>query len=165
MTDERIADLESFGFEWKVGRGKPPRIAAASSDRGWKKQFQQLVKFRAAYGHSRVPSTYINDANLGRWVNQQRKQFRLRQEGKYSRIADAQISQLDGIGFDWEILDTSINSASPSKRTNGCTNGIQNNHSHLDECILHRSMKGSSSNDAVFGSSTKDELELDGYWV
>ena len=90
---ERIARLNSIGFEWCV------RTLG-----GWQRKFELLCAFQREHGHCRVPqSLVINSETLGDWVNHQRRYYRNRMEGNRGDkcITDERIEQLNFIGFDW----------------------------------------------------------------
>jgi len=55
---ERIAALDELGFIWS---GQAAR---------WDKFYQELVRFRAKHGHTRIPT---KNRELYRWISQQRK--------------------------------------------------------------------------------------------
>lgn len=68
----------------------------------WQEQFEQLLKFKGAFGHCNVPITFPQDQVLARWVKRQRYQYKREQEGKTSAINDARIRLLESIGFVWD---------------------------------------------------------------
>jgi hypothetical protein len=45
-------------------------------------RYQELVDFKATYGHCKVPNKYKQNKSLGKWINGQRENFRL---GKVSK--------------------------------------------------------------------------------
>jgi hypothetical protein len=91
MTEERIRELESIGFDW------------GTNNASWSVRFQQLCEFKAQFGHYLVPSKYFANPKLGKWVSAQRYNYRLYkyQEGKPSAMTAEQIRELESIGFDW----------------------------------------------------------------
>jgi hypothetical protein len=80
---DRIARLESLGFEWDP----------FSSD--WETSFSKLQSFKILNGHCYVPN---NDPDLGRWVLYQRNSYF---KGKLS--AD-RITRLNELGIDWDPI-------------------------------------------------------------
>lgn len=74
LSPERIAALDDIGFAWT---GQAAR---------WDRLYQQLVKFRAEHGHTRVPTKY---RELYRWISQQRKELR-DMENKLNKNPDSQ---------------------------------------------------------------------------
>ena len=89
MTAERIAELNSLGFE---------RVVV--DNEGWEIRLQELQDFRQANGHCRVPRGYPQNPSLGIWVSHMRKEFRKHKEGKQSRLMAERIAALDNLGFD-----------------------------------------------------------------
>lgn len=61
LPEERIAALDEIGFAWT---GQAAR---------WDILYEQLVRFQAEHGHTRVPT---KSRELYRWTNQQRKALR-----------------------------------------------------------------------------------------
>ena len=93
LTTEQIKKLESLkGFSWE------PYI-----DR-WSRMLSKLKAYAKAHdGDTRVPIHY---KDLGRWVHGQRTEFRLKNEGKPSRLSDEQIESLNEVGFVWRVSRT-----------------------------------------------------------
>ena len=92
MTAERIRALESVGFEWKA-----PTI----KNDLWNQRFQELLEFKAQFGHFRVPVKYAANPKLKQWVSTQRTRYKWNTEGKLS-LSEERIRALDGIGFEWK---------------------------------------------------------------
>ena len=74
MTEERVRELESVGFEWGTSK-----TGLASS---WSVRFQQMCEFKEQFGHCVVPHQYTANPELGKWVSTQRSHYKLYQEGK-----------------------------------------------------------------------------------
>ncbi|KAL9183321.1 LOW QUALITY PROTEIN: hypothetical protein ACHAXT_005108 [Thalassiosira profunda] len=90
MTPERVLELEGIGFVWDV------------LEEQWNDNFARLQAYKEDNdGDCNVPSMYADDPQLGRWVGNQRQQYRLRNEGKPSHITDERVASLNSIGFDW----------------------------------------------------------------
>ena len=68
----------------------------------WNARFQELKSYKVKHGHCNVPRSA---GKLGGWVQTQRKQYRLLQEGKQSRITDERVGKLKSIGFHWSNED------------------------------------------------------------
>jgi hypothetical protein len=94
MSEERIQEFDSIGFDWG-----PSKNNWASPV--WRVRFQQLLEFKAKFGHCNVPSKYSANTKLGKWVSTQHSNYRFHQKGKRSLMTAAHIRALDGIGFDW----------------------------------------------------------------
>ena len=75
--------LNSIGFVWNT------------YDAEWEEMFNQLVKYKADHGHTKVPQ--------GKWVKNQRdrlgKKRTMRQNN--SEKINQRINKLDSLGFEW----------------------------------------------------------------
>ena len=89
-------------------KGKPPK--APRIPVAWERKFQLLLKFKAEFGHVRVPQSLNSEQypGLGVWVNNKRAAYRneqLRAAGQKpkstARINAEQIKRLESIGFQW----------------------------------------------------------------
>jgi superfamily II DNA or RNA helicase len=83
ITEKRIKQLESLGFEWDLYSVQ------------WDEMFSSLLEFKKEKGNCRVPNRYKNDKALGGWVSTQRKKYKLK------KITSEHIAKLESIGFDW----------------------------------------------------------------
>jgi len=81
LSQERIAQLESIGFEWLVLQH-------------WEERFNVLVAYKEKNGNCKVPK---REGALGIWVQNQRSKYRK------GELTQEQISQLEGIGFKWRM--------------------------------------------------------------
>jgi Helicase associated domain len=55
------------------------------------------------HGDCQVPTHYEKDVRLGFWVHQQRREYAKFMEGKPAMITSKRISDLEHIGFTWEL--------------------------------------------------------------
>lgn len=85
ISPERKARLEEVGFVWD------------SFDAKWEEWFNELLKYKADYGHINVPRAW--PTKLGIWVGIQRK---LHNEGAQPSERN---KRLDEIGFVWSNFD------------------------------------------------------------
>ena len=106
LSPERVAKLESLGFEWRV---KPE--GGHSQPQAWDTMFAELERFLADSGHANVPQQFAANRKLGWWATTQRRN---RRKGK---LTEQQIARLDALGFDWSPL-TSKPKRAP-RQTNG----------------------------------------------
>jgi hypothetical protein len=67
----------------------------------WDQRYQELQSYKADHGHCNVPRTYLQNAQLGTWINTQRKQYRLLQLGQNSQMIPDRINKLEQLGFEW----------------------------------------------------------------
>ena len=92
MTDERYERLSSIGFCWD------------HRDSVWSTRLEQLRQYKAQHGDCLVPAEYSHNPKLGRWVKQQRKEYKKYCQGKPSQINEFRIAALEAIGFSWQAL-------------------------------------------------------------
>lgn len=97
LNHDQIAQLESIGFCWFIGRGKGLRT--------WDMYFQDLKKFKLKHGHFNVPLNYEDNAALATWAQQQRINYKNEQMGKckYSRRVIEHNRRLEEIGFNFHV--------------------------------------------------------------
>lgn len=101
MTKERIAILDSLGFNWE-----PLADELTGSDL-WLKRYDELIKYKRTEGDCKVPRKYPANQALGNWVTTQRHQRKLMELGKKSEITADRIKKLDDIGFTWTMRERS----------------------------------------------------------
>lgn len=83
MTPERKALLDEIGL-----------------DNLWNQRYKELIAFRKAHGHCRVPEkTYIPNLTLGRWVKTQRYNYKRMLDGKSHSLLPKYVEELDRINF------------------------------------------------------------------
>jgi hypothetical protein len=100
LTDARISELDNLGFVWVAGTKSKEGL---TDDELWKKRMQELVAFRDLKGHCRVPGRYEPNRALGWWVSRVRNQYLWSGQGKKTPLTDARMSELDNLGFVWEV--------------------------------------------------------------
>jgi len=100
ITQERMDQLDAVGMEWSVER-------APAMQPHWQSKFELLRQFRERTGHCQVPLNHeVEGFKLGRWVDNQRVEYKKYREGKPSKITQERIVQLEAVGFDWNTLET-----------------------------------------------------------
>jgi hypothetical protein len=77
------------------------KSAGGKKSSKWNDKYAQLLDYKEENGDCLVP---VNTSKLGRWVKQQRAQYRLKIEGKSSFLTDEQQAKLDEIGFSWRTI-------------------------------------------------------------
>ena len=85
----RVKALESLGFVWD------------SHSAVWQERMNELLEFKKIHSHCNVPTTYSENRKLAAWVKCQRRQYKLRREGKASNMTPERINDLEKIGFEW----------------------------------------------------------------
>jgi hypothetical protein len=91
MTLSRIQELESLGFEWK-----------RACFTAWEDRLGELADYRKIHGHCNVPRSYSENSKLGRWVDTQKRQYRLHLGEKTSSMTVFRIQELESLGFEWD---------------------------------------------------------------
>jgi len=71
----------------------------------WTLRYKELLQFHSKYGHSAVPHTYPQNPQLARWVKRQRRQYKLRRDGRASTMTVNRLEMLESVGFVWDSHD------------------------------------------------------------
>ena len=80
--------LEVIKFEWNPDLTK-------TNDVAWLNNYENLIKYKEQFGNTSVSQTNKDYKSLGKWVNDQRHQF------KKGKMSDFRINKLNEIGFVW----------------------------------------------------------------
>jgi len=67
----------------------------------WYERFRELKEYRDIHGNCMVPQKYEPNPSLGIWVNKQRMEYKLLQDGEKSSMTPERLSALQSIGFVW----------------------------------------------------------------
>jgi len=87
LSEEKIVRLKAIGFSSDVLVDK------------WNHMFSELEKYYKKYGNSKVPKTYADQNELGKWVLAQRRQF------KEEKLSDERIKRLNTLDFVWDPFE------------------------------------------------------------
>ena len=68
----------------------------------WNDRYFELIEYKGEHGNCKVPQRHGPNKALGEWVNDQRKQCRLLNEGKSSAMTKERSDKLNDIGFVWK---------------------------------------------------------------
>jgi Helicase associated domain len=100
FADSVSADLMSSRCEGHLDPTNVPMLSQRTSKppSSWMDRFQELLEFKTAHGHARVPKRY--DGGLGVWVNHQRQ--------RRHRLDEGRIVRLDAIGFCWDAAEDKV---------------------------------------------------------
>ena len=71
----------------------------------WSHRYKELLAFHREFGHSAVPHTFPRNPQLARWVKRQRRQYKLRRDGRPSTMTVERLQLLDSVGFVWDSHD------------------------------------------------------------
>jgi len=93
MTRERMALLESIGFQWAKRKGF----------HAWMDKFNELREYKGHHGNCDVPTRNGPNPSLGRWVSTQRAEYRKFQQGRSKPMSLEKVDMLNQLGFRWEI--------------------------------------------------------------
>ena len=111
MTPQRIEILSSLGFRWNVFHDS------------WNERFQQLMTFRDIHLHCNVPKDYEDDPSFYLWVQTQRRQYKLLEDGQASSMTETRIQMLESIGFCWNTNQAAWNERYEELRSYRDVNG------------------------------------------
>ena len=70
-------------------------------ERAWNDRYDELDVYKNKHGNCLVPQHYPDNKALGKWVDTQRTQYRLRNEGKQTPLTEERIKKLEDLGFVW----------------------------------------------------------------
>jgi len=101
LTQMRIEKLEEIGFKWRVQKAQ---------NENWRKQYMKMKQFKHVHNHCNVPQHYTDDESLGMWTSQQRQQYKKFKDGKKTNMTEFRISELEKIGFKWNVKKGNISS-------------------------------------------------------
>jgi hypothetical protein len=87
LSETRVGRLDSIGFAWNPFGEK------------WSAMYHKLVAYKKTHISTKVPRDYMEDPELGNWVNSQRKYY------KNKTLSTERIHHLESIGFAWDPLD------------------------------------------------------------
>jgi len=68
----------------------------------WEARFNELLEYRARFGHCNVPYHFKEKQFLYSWVKRQRHQYKLLHQGKGSHLTPERIRSLESVGFSWD---------------------------------------------------------------
>ena len=128
LTEERVASLDSIGFQWKVKNKMKKHY-----EKQWQDMFQMLLKYREEHGDCMVPRKYPALPKLGSWVHKQRvinrkcQEVRAKQEaGQEVTAADTDLlnrltaerrQKLEEAGFDWAVKESAPRKRAASSKS------------------------------------------------
>eukprot|EP00559_Dactyliosolen_fragilissimus_P002589 CAMPEP_0184866516 /NCGR_PEP_ID=MMETSP0580-20130426/22723_1 /TAXON_ID=1118495 /ORGANISM="Dactyliosolen fragilissimus" /LENGTH=616 /DNA_ID=CAMNT_0027366247 /DNA_START=388 /DNA_END=2235 /DNA_ORIENTATION=- len=91
-----IADDEKPSIPLNNGSDKRRLYANA-----WFDRFEELKKYKDEHGNCCVPQKYEKNPSLGIWVNKQRMEYKLLQDGQKSSMTQERLKALQELGFVW----------------------------------------------------------------
>ncbi|MBC8554529.1 MAG: Helicase associated domain protein, partial [Candidatus Brocadiales bacterium] len=84
LSDDRIKRLEDIDFVWEP------------LESNWKEMFDALREYKKDHGDCNVPSTWMKNEELSRWVATQRNRY------KSGKVSKKRIEQMEDLDFEWE---------------------------------------------------------------
>jgi hypothetical protein len=99
LSDEQIQRLSDAGFMWCLGRRN------LTSFKTFDERFNDLISFKAKYGHCNVSHHAGDDVSLGQWCCVLRWSYKKMQNNQKPRtkLSDEQIQSLNDVGFKWSL--------------------------------------------------------------
>lgn len=91
LTLLRIQRLNDIGFSFEA-KCKP---------KTWEERFEELVEFKAKFGHCKVPRLYNG---LGKWVADQRQKYSKLLQGKKTNMTQEKAQKLTDLGMVWVVF-------------------------------------------------------------
>jgi Helicase associated domain len=71
----------------------------------WQDQYTRLLQYKQIYGDCMVPRRYRDDPKLATWVDEQRKLYKIQQQGIDTALTDDRIKLLNEVSFVWNAHD------------------------------------------------------------
>lgn len=93
MSEQRIDLLNSIGFEW----------TGEKRDKFWHDRYAELVALHERTGSTVVPVKYDVAPQLHSWVALQRRQLKLHNEGKTTKLTEERVQLLRAVGLECNI--------------------------------------------------------------
>ena len=99
ISDEQIQRLNNAGFKWSLQALPKKRFV-------FDKRFNDLIAFKAKYGHCKVPCNG-DYASLGKWCSELRASYKKIQNKQMPRmkLSNEKIQRLNDAGFKWCYWD------------------------------------------------------------
>ena len=105
-SDSSNAVSNKAGSKTKQRRGnKTLENKPSSRNAKWMESYNDLKKYKHEYGNCIVPRGYVFNPRLAVWVAEQRKQYKLRLDGRNSSITAERIALLEHVDFAWNAQE------------------------------------------------------------
>lgn len=126
ITLARLSKLEALGVDWD------PKTSRANEE--WKKNYEELKRFKEEYGHCDVVFVHSHYTPLGNWVTEQLRCY-FNENYKKKTWTEKKFELLDSIGFDWNMV---------ARRHEAQQNKIPNDDKEISLSVLKRPSYSSS---------------------
>jgi hypothetical protein len=100
LSDERVRQLQSLGFDWSVEPFTPGGAESATEEAQWAAMLERLRAYQAMRGNCLVPQRWKEDVRLADWVSDHRAAYH------QGLLSPDRISSLEALGFDWDPIST-----------------------------------------------------------
>mmetsp|Transcript_24901 Transcript_24901/g.57461 ORF Transcript_24901/g.57461 Transcript_24901/m.57461 type:complete len:1213 (-) Transcript_24901:347-3985(-) len=125
------------------------RASKNRHDNAWASRLSDLLAYRTIHGDCNVKQRDPAHPSLGKWVRNQRSQYRLLADGRHSTLTPGRRKILEAVGFRWDDAGSSSSSGT--------------NLMHLHQ--LHLSASANATNPAMAAASMLwDGSELEERW-
>jgi len=105
-SDNSNAVSSKAGSTTKQRQGNKARKSKPSSRNAkWMESYNDLKKYKHEYGNCIVPRGFVFNPRLAVWVAEQRKQYKLRLDGRNSSITAERIALLEHVDFAWNAQE------------------------------------------------------------
>ena len=146
-----------FSFLFKM------RKAKMQQERAWNDRYDELVEYKAEHNNCLVPERYPD--NLGTWVQTQRRQYRLRNEGKHSHLTEERIKLLEDLGFEWSPKGNSWDDrydqlVEYKAEHNNCRVPRAYHNKALGKWVAHQRMQYRLRNEGKHSQLTEERIKL-----
>ena len=98
-SGESTRELQLSPTERELDEAGTARAQAAL--RTWYERFGELVQYKNKHGNCLVPQKHPDNPSLGTWVNKQRMEYKVREEGGRHSMTNEKLQRLESIGFEW----------------------------------------------------------------
>lgn len=88
LQHHHVERLNSIGFVWDM------------LEWTWNENYKALKQHKDQNGDANVP---FSAGELGKWVTEQRMQYKLKQRGEKTRMTDKREKLLNAVGFEWDL--------------------------------------------------------------
>lgn len=82
-----------------------PSKKTNTRDTKWLQSYNDLLQYKKEHGDCIVPRGYVFNPRLAVWVAEQRKQHKLRMDGRSSSISQQRIALLEEVDFAWNAQE------------------------------------------------------------
>eukprot|EP00985_Skeletonema_marinoi_P026616 scaffold20741_cov129-Skeletonema_marinoi.AAC.1 len=108
MTQDKVARLNSLGFQWAMNKVVQWNGWEATDDEKWNTRYNELIEYKSVNGHCNVPRRYQANEALANWVMTQRKQYKKFLAGDTTSMTQDKVARLNSLGFQWAMNKVAV---------------------------------------------------------